>query len=474
MAKCTKCGKRSLLLRVDSDGYCADCATQVRHDLEAEVQALQTQQSELTRAAQKREDELLQNVSELEQMLTPEMREIRRLEERLRTLESRDETLQRAIDAKIKQSTTLAQRIVDQNAQIIANSDLLELEEFAVYKPRFAFSTTEEYKKALDDTRAAEKALIKAKTAATGAVEWKVNGDARKGRKMVEDMKKLCLRAFNNECDAAVAGVKFNNYDRQEMRIEKAYDQIAKLGDMMSVRISPAYKALKIKELQIALEYAMKKQEEKEELREARARQREEAKLAKEIEAARKAAYKEQAHYQIAFEHIQKQLAECPDEESRTALQAKHDEIAEHLSEIETNLKDIDYREANQRAGYVYVISNIGSFGEGVYKIGMTRRLEPMERVYELSDASVPFNFDTHAMIFSNDAPALEAALHRAFDDRKVNAVNHRREFFRVPLSEIKAVVRANHDKTVEFVDVPDAEQYRETLKLQSTKEVSD
>ena len=132
-------------------------------------------------------------------------------------------------------------------------------------------------------------------------------------------------------------------------------------------------------------------------------------------------------------------------------------------------MKDIDYREANQRAGYVYIISNIGSYGENIFKIGMTRRLDPTERVSELGDASVPFNFDIHAMIFSDDAPALEAALHRAFEDRKLNMVNTRREFFNVTLDEIKEVVKKNFDKTVEFVDVPDADQYRISLKMKET-----
>ena len=140
------------------------------------------------------------------------------------------------------------------------------------------------------------------------------------------------------------------------------------------------------------------------------------------------------------------------------------------LSEIDKALNDVDYRQANMRAGYVYIISNIGAFGENVYKIGMTRRLEPQERIDELGDASVPFNFDVHAMIFSDDAPALEAALHRAFENRKLNMVNQRREFFNVTLDEIKEVVKKNFDKTVEFIDVPDAEQYRISMRM---KEIS-
>lgn len=112
------------------------------------------------------------------------------------------------------------------------------------------------------------------------------------------------------------------------------------------------------------------------------------------------------------------------------------------MSDIDKSLANIDYRQANMKAGYVYIISNIGAFGENVYKIGMTRRLDPQDRIDELGDASVPFNFDVHAMIFSDDAPALEASLHKAFEDKKINMVNQRREFFNVTLDEIKEVVR--------------------------------
>ena len=189
--------------------------------------------------------------------------------------------------------------------------------------------------------------------------------------------------------------------------------------------------------------------------------------MAKEIAEARKEAEKERKHYLQALEKLRQQVTEAATEEDRQALTAKQDDLINHLDELNQKMEDIDYRQENQRAGYVYVISNIGSFGEDVYKIGMTRRLDPMERVYELGDASVPFMFDVHAMIFSDDAPKLEAALHQAFADKRVNAVNARREYFRVSLEEIKQVVRENHDKTVEFVDTPDAQQYRESLLIQ-------
>lgn len=233
----------------------------------------------------------------------------------------------------------------------------------------------------------------------------------------------------------------------------------------MNISISKQYLDAKIKELRLAFEYRQKQQEEKEELKAARDEQREQVRLQKEIDEQRKHFEKEQTHYQTAFEKIKQQLEKNPNDAD---LLKKKEQLETHLDEINKSLSDIDYRQANMRAGYVYVISNIGAFGENIYKIGMTRRLDPQDRVDELGDASVPFNFDVHAMIFSDDAPALEAALHRAFEDRKLNMVNQRREFFNVTLEEIKEVVKKNFDKTVEFVDVPDAEQYRVSQKMRS------
>ena len=226
---------------------------------------------------------------------------------------------------------------------------------------------------------------------------------------------------------------------------------------------------MKIRELYLAYEYQVEKQKEKDALKQLRAEERERAKLEREIAEARKKIEKEQKHFSNALLKINQQIANANAYEL-PALEAKKAELESQLSDLGESMKKIDYREANQKAGYVYIISNVGAFGEGIYKIGMTRRLEPMDRVDELGDASVPFDFDVHALIFSDNAPALEAALHRAFEDRKLNMVNTRREFFRVSLDEIKAVVKENFDKTVDFIDIPPAEQYRQSELLRSNK----
>lgn len=352
---------------------------------------------------------------------------------------------------------------------IIETDEAVLLQTFGIYTPHYMYSTSDEYKEKLKQIRDQQKILVKAGNAVSGNQQWQVNGSVAKGKKMVSDTQKLLMRAFNTECDDAIEHVKFNNIDASEKKIRKAADAISKLGSMMSIAITDKYVNLKIDELYLMHEYQVKKQQEKEEAKEARARQREEAKAIKELEEARRKLEKEQTHYENALSQINIQIENAKDEDARNDLLKKKIEIEDRLNEIDNNIKDVDYRAANQRAGYVYIISNIGAFGENVYKIGMTRRLEPQDRVDELGDASVPFNFDVHAMIFSDDAPGLETALHNAFADRKVNYVNQRREFFHVTLDEIKEVIKNNYDKTVEFVDIAPAEQFRESLKIQES-----
>lgn len=433
MAKCKRCNASGMLLKVNSDGICLECATEKIHELEKRITPLFEQNEDL--------DELLKvkrkEAWDLEVELAQKNEDVRK------------------IQAQIEEATR----------QLTFVSDLIEYETFGLYVPRYDFATSDEYKEKLTAIRNEQKQLIKDGMALIFNENVTVNGSRAKGKQVISDMSKLFLRAFNNECDAAVREVRFSNYERCKDRIMKSFDAINKLGRINSMSISFQYRQTKLQELTLAYEYQRKKQEEKEAMQAVRAQQREEAKLAKEIEAARKEAEKEKKHYVQAIEKLKLQLAACSDE-ARADLLKKQNELLTHLDDIEARLEDMDYRLTNQRAGYVYVISNIGSFGEGVYKIGMTRRLDPMERVYELGDASVPFRFDVHALIFSDDAPKLEAALHNAFSDKRVNMINNRREYFRVDLEDIKRVVRENHDKTVEFVDVPEAQQYRETLLL--------
>lgn len=420
--------------------------------------------------------ELENQVSDMEKLMTPEMHDALVLQNRIKELNADIEKLQKNFaDIKSKNEQEFA-KLQKEKEQTVQQIDLLKKEliesneevlyqECGLYEPKFVFQNAEAYKTQLNAIRTAQKEMVKQGTATTGNLQWTVNGNATQGKKMVKDMQKLLLRAFNSECDILVDKVKINNYDSYVTRMTKACETISKLGIIMNISITPQYHDLKLTELALALDYQQKKQQEKEEQREARQRMRDEAALKREIEEARKKIIKEQSHYEQALKNLQKQLENASPEQTQNLIE-KQKEIEAQLSTIAQSVKDIDYREANQRAGYVYIISNIGAFGKDVYKIGMTRRLEPMDRVDELGDASVPFKFDIHALIFSEDAPTLENALHKAFESKKVNMINTRREFFRVTLDEIKSVVKANFDKTVEFIDFPEAEEFRLSQKM--------
>lgn len=422
----------------------------------------------------KNELESLQKEYEyLKTLMTPEMQDVIKLKAEIEKLQKNKNNLSDQIlelNEKIKEKnyniSSLDSVIRGKSKQIVNLDDEILVQEFGLYQPQFDFASALDYKEELAKIRMRQKDLIKNNHAVTGRTDWQVNGNAAKGRKLVTDTQKLLLRAFNSECDELISKVKYTNFDASLNKIYKSSEAISKLGTIMEISITGQYLEAKVKELRLAFEYQQKKQEEKEEQKAARAEQREQAKIQKEIEEQRKKIEKEQTHYQTAFKRINDQLMANPNDPD---LLAKKSELEKQIDSIDKALTDIDYRQANMKAGYVYVISNIGAFGENIYKIGMTRRLDPQDRVDELGDASVPFNFDVHAMIFSDDAPALEAALHRAFEDRKLNMVNQRREFFHVTLDEIKEVVRKNFDKTVEFVDVPDAEQFRISERMRKS-----
>lgn len=365
-----------------------------------------------------------------------------------------------------REFVALAQSSSDLRGQILVWEETLLLESFALYEPKFKLITSQEYKSRLDHVRDRQKALIKNGDAATGNMDWTVNDSKAQGRKLVNDMIKLVIRSFNNEADACVDNVKFDNVELGEKRILKSFETCNRLGKIMSVEISRTYLSLKLDELHLAHEFQIKKQEEKEEAKRAREELREQQKLEQEIRAAREKIAKERKHFTTAMRDLQARLEKADSEDERIALLAKLAEVEAGRAELETEEKLIDYREQNAKAGYVYVISNLGAFGEGIYKIGMTRRLEPMDRVDELGDASVPFWFDVHAMVFSNNAPALEAKLHEHFAEGRLNKVNGRKEFFRADIAEIELIIRENYDAVVEVTHEAAAEQYRESLRM--------
>lgn len=295
----------------------------------------------------------------------------------------------------------------------------LDLIEFGIYEPVYDFEKSDDYRDEQNKIIQIQKEMISSDTAAICNANWTVEGSEAKGRAVVKIYKKLMLRAFNGESDVLISKVKWNNVNQMKERMQKLFDAINKLGQGFQVYISSQYFDLKLKELILEYEYQSKRQQEKEEMRAIQEELREEEKAKREFEQAQREAEKEEASYQKALDKARKEY------ESTTG--EMHDKLQLQIQKLEQELKEA--QEKKERAlsmaqqtkrGHVYVISNIGSFGENVYKIGMTRRLEPIDRVKELGDASVPFQFDIHAMIYSDEAPTLENELHKAFMENPV------------------------------------------------------
>ncbi|RLC75095.1 MAG: DUF4041 domain-containing protein [Chloroflexi bacterium] len=340
---------------------------------------------------------------------------------------------------------------------------------YGIYKPHFDFDASEKYKEKIREVRNRQKELVRKKQAAVCSQKWTVSGSKAEGRKMTNRNIRLMLRAFNNECDSAILKVKWNNVLKMEQRIKKACRAINKLGEPTMIKIMPAYLNLKLEELYLAHERQEKLYEEKEEQRRIREQIREEEKVQREIEQAKREAEREEKRYQKALERARNEISQAHGDDL-TKLNEQLKQLEGKLRQVQDMKERAISRAQITKSGYIYVISNIGSFGDNIYKIGMTRRLEPMDRVRELGDASVPFRFDVHAMIYSENAPELENKLHHIFDDKRLNLINRRREFFNISLDEIEKAVRENYGE-IEFTKLAEAREFRESAAIKLKEE---
>lgn len=373
-------------------------------------------------------------------------------EQRLQALDaalSQRDAQVRAADREIR---SRAQRLADLDVHL-ADAQVLTDAGLSSY-PHPAESSVR-LKERLDDTRAKIKKMVRDKTAVQASTTFTFNNSAAQGRKFVADMSKMMLRAYNAEAENCVLTVKAGNGEAARKRLERARDQAQRLGTMIDLSIDYRYHHLRLEELRLALEHQNAKKAEKEAEREERARLREERKAQKELQAERDRLAKQRDHYRNVLAQLEAQGRTEEAVEMRTRME-----------EVDAEIETVDFRTANIRAGYVYVISNIGSFGERMVKIGMTRRLEPMDRVKELGDASVPFNFDVHALFFSEDAVGVETSLHHHFADKRVNRINNRREFFYVTPAEVRDALTRIAGNLLEFTEEPAAEQYRESRQI--------
>ena len=339
---------------------------------------------------------------------------------------------------------------------------------YGIYKPHFTYATSDEYKESLIKSVEKQKETIRLEKATLCAHNWIVEGSAEKGKKMVKEASKLMLRAFNGECDAAIAKVTWNNISNMEARIAKAFEALNKLGSTNKISITDYYRDLKLEELWLEFELQKKIQAEKEEQRSIREQMREEENALKELEKAAKDAQIEEERYEKALEKAKLEVEKASGAELEK-LNAKIAELNANLENAHTQKERAISQAQLTKSGHVYIISNIGSFGDNIYKIGMTRRLEPLDRVKELGDASVPFDFDVHGMIYSDNAPALENTLHRHLENKRLNLANTRAEFFVTSIDEIEQIIQ-EFNLTVKLTKLAEAKEFRESNSIREEK----
>lgn len=285
-------------------------------------------------------------------------------------------------------------------------------------------------------------------------------------KKESSTLKKKMLLPLDSEITGLLNKLSLSNIDSTREKIIKVFDKINRLYASENVKFTKKYLALKLEVLELNYSYIVKKNDEKEQQKAIKEQMIEEEKVRREIDREKKRIDKEERQFNSEITKLLGYIQKVTSEVEKQLYIDKIKELELKLKELERVKENVLERELNTRAGYVYIISNIGSFGEHIYKIGMTRRLEPMDRIKELGSASVPFEFDVHAMIFSEDAPKLENELHKHFKAQEVNKVNSRKEFFKVNLSEIEKVVLEKYNGTVSFTKTALAEQYRRSLEL--------
>lgn len=331
--------------------------------------------------------------------------------------------------------------------------------------PDYLYETSKRYADEIKDIREKQKSLISSKKAVSYPDEVSLCKDSSLNKKILDGQINLLLNTFNIECDFLIEKVSPSNFSRTLEQIEKKAEVLEKNCATLKCGFSIDYIKLKFEECKLQYEYKLKKQEEQEEQALIREQMREEARLQKEYEIAIRNAEEDELRFRRLIDKAREELATLNGQEY-AITSAKIAELEARLQEaLEKGARAKSLAEQTRR-GFVYVISNIGSFGEDVYKIGLTRRLDPQERVDELGGASVPFTFDIHAVCFSEDAPTLERALHKKFSHKRINAVNFRKEFFKVSLDEIQEAVKELTGADVDFMYTAKANDYFESRRL--------
>lgn len=382
---------------------------------------------------------------------------------------------EKSIDNIIEQTVNMRlgdklERLEEREVELSQREEMLELplylDECAMYRVDelfYQYDDSEEYKQAIVETNKKMEYMVKDKLACTCRTEWTVNGSRTEGRKQTNHMIKMSLRLFNVESDNYISSINtHSNIANVKKKIQKSGDMINKFCQTHHLTLHQEYIDYKIELATLVYEQVMKKQEEKEEARRQAEIIREQEKLEREIAKEREKLAKEVQQYQTEIDR----LVATVDMETGEIV----GEVAERLGELQEKIEELQAQDVtleervNNKAGWVYVIAS--PTNRDMVKIGTTRRLDPHERIAELSGASVPFKMLTYGVVFSEDAFALEAKMHKHFNSKRTNVVNMRREWFNCSPQEVYEVIKENIDSTVEFnFDVKDYE-YEQSLKV--------
>lgn len=427
-------------------------------------------------AASQKRSALITAVRQTEEALEQKKRELQEVEQRtndLVALEARASD----IASSLKEDTTkrdvlreeleaLEDNLQDLKSELDLYTRIEDFVGFGIFEtPEYLHEMPERYEAEIRRVRERQRELIMNGEAVELAEDIEINGSSKTGSAVLSGQAKLILRAFNIECDILIEKLNPGNFDRTLERIEKVAEGLEKTSVSLATGITLPFIDLKFEECRLVYEYKLKKAEKDEEQRLIREQMREEQKAIREYQKAIADAEKEERIYRDLLEKARQKLQTVHQDE-KGELEARILVLEAQLKEAEAKEKRAKSMAEQTRRGHVYVISNIGSFGEEVYKIGLTRRLDPLDRIRELGDASVPFLFDVHAIIFSEDAPALEAALHQRFHHARVNAVNRRKEFFNVSLDEIRSAAMELAGDEIDFRTTVAADEYYETRRL--------
>lgn len=340
-----------------------------------------------------------------------------------------------------EQSLKSHQKELDEiESKIVKNSYRYDIQSYGFYEPIFSDKCSDDLKQEIKIIRSKQKEMLTDQIYYICNVNWTVNNSETKGNTLIKRQAKNYITSFNLMCDAIIDRVSVSNIQKTKDKIEKTFDSINRQAKVFDLMFSPDYLYLKLQELDLMYCVAIKKEEEREERRQHAEMIKEQKKVEKEIQKQREKLEKELQHYQ-------------------NNADGNDVKISQKIEEIQKQIEENDYRKNNSLAGYVYIIEN-KSFSDGIYKIGVTRRLEPLDRIAELSNASVPFKFKPNCIIFSENAFQLESDLHKEFDAYRVNKINKRKEYFQVPLQTICDTIKNKYGLDVEFNFSPENEEW--------------